>query len=200
MGIGIVRPPGPKSGATVHQLTAYKGHSSHFYFTYPCWYDKGRKIVFTSDRENRTNLFGVDLESGEITQLTDFDSAEGGVGGLSKNPVREEIYFHRGRVLTALDLTTLEQRPIYTRPEGYVGGSSNATADGKTICVGHYKDLSDRFMIDLVTATLVSARSGSPSALNDLEDPGRGRHPEVIYQEDYWLGHFNCSGKHPNIP
>ncbi len=41
----------PKSGATVHQLTAYKGHSSHFYFTYPCWYDKGRKIVFTSDRE-----------------------------------------------------------------------------------------------------------------------------------------------------
>ncbi len=84
----------PKSGATVHQLTAYKGHSSHFYFTYPCWYDKGRKIVFTSDRENRTNLFGVDLESGEITQLTDFDSAEGGVGGLSKNPVREEIYFH----------------------------------------------------------------------------------------------------------
>ena len=40
----------PVSGATVHQLTNYKGHSNHFYFTYPCWYDEGRKIVFCSDR------------------------------------------------------------------------------------------------------------------------------------------------------
>ena len=122
----------PISGATVHQLTSYMGHSNHFYFTYPCWYDDGRKIVFYSDRENRTNLFGVDLQSGAITQLTDFDPTQGSIGGLSKNPVREEIYFYRAGVLTALDLTTLEPRPLYTRPEGYVGGSSNATADGST--------------------------------------------------------------------
>ena len=59
------------SGATVHQMTSYKGHSHHFYFTYPCWYDSGRKIVIFSDRDGRTNLFGVDLAGGEITQLTD---------------------------------------------------------------------------------------------------------------------------------
>ena len=67
----------------------------------------------------------MDLESGAITSLLrTFDPAQGGVGGLSKNPVREEIYFYRAGVLTALDLTTLEQRPLYTRPAGYVGGSS----------------------------------------------------------------------------
>lgn len=60
----------PVSGATVHQLTGYKGHSSHFYFTYPCWYDNGSKIVIFSDREGRTNLFGVDLASGKMAQLT----------------------------------------------------------------------------------------------------------------------------------
>ena len=64
-------------GATVRQLTNYMGHSSHFYFTYPCWYDNGRKIVIYSDRENRTNLFGVDLESGDITQLTDLEESLG---------------------------------------------------------------------------------------------------------------------------
>ena len=101
------------SGATVHQLTGYKGHSNHFYFTYPCWYDDGRKIVFTSDRENRTNLFGVDLVSGEITQLTDYAAGER-VGSLSKNPVREEIYFNVNDTLTALDLKTLETRPLAT--------------------------------------------------------------------------------------
>jgi oligogalacturonide lyase len=192
--------PDPKSGATVHQLTGYMGHSSHFYFTYPCWYDNGKKIVFYSDRENRTNLFGVDLESGEITQLTDFDPADGGIGGLSKNPVREEVYFYRAGVLTALDLTTLDLRPLYTRPAGFVGGSSNATADGKTICVGHYKDLSDRFMIDLGHGYVGFREiweAHPPSTIYKI--PVDGGSPEEIYQEDYWLGHFNCSSKHPNI-
>ncbi|MFN2270383.1 MAG: oligogalacturonate lyase family protein, partial [Anaerolineae bacterium] len=118
----------PVSGATVHQLTNYKGHSNHFYFTYPCWYDAGRKIVFYSDRENATNLFGVDLESGDIVQLTDFDPTQGEIGSLSKNPAREEIYFYHGDTLTALDLASLDTRPLYTRPAGRVGGGANATA------------------------------------------------------------------------
>jgi oligogalacturonide lyase len=59
----------PMTGAPVRQLTRYLGHSSHFYFTHPCWYDAGRKIIVASDRENRTNLFGVDWVSGDITQL-----------------------------------------------------------------------------------------------------------------------------------
>ena len=46
----------PVSGATVRQYTNYKAHSHHSYFTYPCWYDHGRKIVIYSERENRTNL------------------------------------------------------------------------------------------------------------------------------------------------
>lgn len=56
----------PATGAEVTQLTDYKGHSHHLYFTNPGWYSGGRKLLFGSDRENRTNLFGVDLESGAI--------------------------------------------------------------------------------------------------------------------------------------
>jgi oligogalacturonide lyase len=189
----------PVSGATVHQLTGYKGHSNHFYFTYPCWYDNGRKIVFYSDRENRTNLFGVDLLNGEITQLTDF-ATEVHAGGLSKNPVREEVYFTVDGTLTALDLVTLETRPIYTRPKGYVGGSSNATADGNYICAGHYKDLSDRFMIDLGNGYVGFREIWEAHPHTVLyKIPIDGGEPELIYEEDYWLGHFNCSSKLPNV-
>ena len=39
------------SGVAVTQLTQYKGHSHHFYFTNPGWYDSGRKLLFASDRE-----------------------------------------------------------------------------------------------------------------------------------------------------
>ena len=147
------------SGATVRQYTNYKAHSHHFYFTYPCWYDNGRKIVIYSDRDNRSNLYGVDLTTGDITQLTDLDPALK-VGGLSKNPAREEIYFTYGDTLTALDLLALNTRPLFTRPKGYVGGSADATADGKYLCAGYTQDLSDRFMVDLATATSALASIG----------------------------------------
>ena len=190
----------PVSGATVHQLTNYKGHSSHFYFTYPCWYDKGRKIVFYSDRENRTNLFGVDLESGDITQLTDLDPAQDRIGGLSKNPVREEIYFYHGDTLMALDLASLDARPLYTRPEGYVGGSANATADGKYLCAGYREDLSDKILMDLGHGYVGfdECWEAHPHSMI-VKIPVDGGPSEVVYEENYWLGHFNASPKLPNI-
>lgn len=189
-----------KSGATIRQMTNYLGHSNHFYFTYPCWYDQGRKIVFYSDRENRTNLFGVDLASGDITQLTDFDPTKGHIGGLSKNPVREEIYFTQEGVLTALDLVTLETRPLYTRPQGYVGGSANATADGKYICAGYTQDLSDRFMVDLGHGYVGFRETweAHPHSMI-MKIPVDGGEPELVFTENYWLGHFNASPKLPNI-
>ena len=190
----------PVSGATVHQLTNYKGHSNHFYFTYPCWYDKGRKIVFYSDRENRTNLFGVDLESGDITQLTDLDPAKDRIGGLSKNPVREEIYFYHGDTLMALDLASLDARPLYTRPEGYVGGSANATADGKYLCAGYREDLSDKIVMDLGHGYVGfdECWEAHPHSMI-VKIPVDGGPSEVVYEENYWLGHFNASPKLPNI-
>jgi hypothetical protein len=53
------------SGVEVTQLTDHRGHSHHFYFTNPGWYAQGRKLLFASDRNNRTNLFGVDLVTGD---------------------------------------------------------------------------------------------------------------------------------------
>jgi oligogalacturonide lyase len=63
----------PRTGLEVRQLTNYRGHSHHFYFTNPGWYDGGQKLLFSSDRENKTNLFGVDLKTYEIIQLTDLE-------------------------------------------------------------------------------------------------------------------------------
>ena len=53
----------PRSGVSVRQLTNYKGHSHHLYFTNPGWFDNDWKL-----------LFSINLETGEITQLTDFES------------------------------------------------------------------------------------------------------------------------------
>ena len=71
------------SGREVLQLTNYLGHSSHFYFTDPCWLNNNRSFLFTSDRENQSNLFRYDLDSGQITQITDFNGS-GRPGGCAR--------------------------------------------------------------------------------------------------------------------
>ena len=53
----------PLSGIALRQLTNYRAHSHHFYFTNPGWYDGGKRLLVASDRDNRTNLFGLDLDS-----------------------------------------------------------------------------------------------------------------------------------------
>lgn len=62
-----------KTGVSIQQLTNYKGNSHHFYFTNPAWFDNGQKLLFSSDRNNRTNLFAIDLKNYSIQQLTDLE-------------------------------------------------------------------------------------------------------------------------------
>jgi oligogalacturonide lyase len=192
----------PLTGATVRQYTHYLAHSSHFYFTYPCWYNQGRTIIISSDRENRTNLFGVDLASGGMTQLTDFDPAQDKINvfSLSKNPVREEAYYFQGKTLMALNLETLEQRPLYTVPERYVAEGASATADGQFVCIGFYQDLSDQFDVDLDNGYVGfdeywAARPHSMIVRVSLDDGAL----RTVFEEDYWLGHFNTSPRLPHI-
>jgi oligogalacturonide lyase len=192
----------PVSGARVRQLTNYRGHSNSSYFTYPCWYDDGRKLVIASDRENRTNFFGIDLTSGELTQLTDLDPANGEVDAqsMTMNPRRAEMYFLQGQTLHALDLKTLALRPIFTMPQGYTAEASNATADGNYVVTGYCQDLSDRFNVDLGHGYLGfreiwAARPHCVIIRISLENGAT----EVIFEDNCWLGHLNTSPTLPHI-
>ena len=142
------------SGVTVLQLTGYKGHSHHLYFTNPGWWDGGRRMLFGSDRENRSNLFSINLATGHITQLTDLEPLppphEVEFLTTCVNPVGNEAYFRYGREMRAIDLRSLDQRVLYEIPDGFVHSMANVTADGKHVCEGIYQDLSSRFRVDLL--------------------------------------------------
>ena len=49
----------------MRRLTAYRGHSHHFYFTNPGWYDGGRRLLISSDREDRN----VNLATGLVFKM-----------------------------------------------------------------------------------------------------------------------------------
>ncbi len=189
----------PVSGATVRKLTNYMAHSHHNYFTYPGWYDEGRKLVIVSERGNHSNFYGVDLDSGEMTRLTDFGPGEQ-AGNFCKNPKREEIYYRSRRMLNALDLTTLQTRPVFEFPEGYVGGGGDVTADGRFIVIGAHEDLSDRFQVDLLNGYIGFNEMWAAKPHSIIwKIPLAGGEPQPVHEDHYWLGHFNASPKLANI-
>jgi oligogalacturonide lyase len=193
-----------ETGVSVRQLTAHKGHSHHLYFTNPGWYDGGRKLLFGSDRGNHTNLFGIDLASGAITQLTDLDQppppAETSFLFASVNPRRDEVYFWHGRTLIALDLTTLAERELFEAPPGFLTNMTNVTADGKYLCTALYEDLSGAFKIDLLHGYVGFREywAAKPCSRVLRIDTSTGA-AEVVFEENYWIGHVNTSPTQPHI-
>lgn len=93
------------SGVEVTQLTHYRGHSHHFYFTNSGWYAGGRKLLFAS---NRSNLYSIELVTGEIEQFTDLEPVplphELEFVRVSTNPVRDEAYLPGGCYTVILNL------------------------------------------------------------------------------------------------
>lgn len=187
-----------QTGVEVRQLTNYKGHSHHLYFTNSGWYDGGRRLLFGSDHGNRTNLFGVHLESGEITQLTDLDQppppAETSFLFTSVNPTRDEAYFWHDRDLVAVDLHSCDSRVLYQAPPGFMLNMTNVTADGELVCSVMYEDLSEQFGVDLLHGYVGFEEYWAANPLSRIIAVNtKTGEANVAFEEHSWIGHINTS-------
>lgn len=194
----------PISGVNIRQLTNYKGHSNHLYFTNPGWYYDDQKLLFGSDREDRTNLFSIDLKTGEITQLTDLEPIEPPreTQFLSAcvNLIRNEVYFWYDRQIIALELEPLEMRTLWQMPEGFMRSMLNCTADGKYVCAGIFEDLSDRIRIDYSRGYVGFGETFEAHPLSEIvciATDGSGA--QSVWEEKNWIGHVNTSPTQANL-
>lgn len=187
------------TGVNITQLTNYTGHSHHLYFTDNGWYANGDKLLFCSDRKNKTNLFSINLQSGEILQLTDHDTTYDSLSPCL-HPSEKEAYFKRRNQIVEINLETQKERILYEGPESLVGGNLNCTADGKYIITCIREDFSNRFQIDLKNGyvghrELMEAKPKSQIlkiAIKDGQD-------KVVYEEDNFITHINTSPTHANL-
>ena len=182
----------------VLRLTDYFGHSNHFYFTDPCWFNDDRSFVFTSDRENQSNLFRYDLDSGLITQLTDL-RGRGRPAGCVSGAGDVLFYWWKG-VLHELDLSTLGERAICSVAEPMAPrGRPNPTANGKYVC----SMLMEEQVEDAPRISFSYSRFREYFALKPLSqivriDVATGKR-EVIYEDRRYMGHVNTSPALPDI-
>lgn len=194
----------PETGATVTQLTQYRAHSHHFYFTNSGWYAKGSKLLVSSDRFNATNLYSIDLATGEMVQLTDLEPLplprEVEFLRACVNPTRSETYFWYGFDLIALDLDTLESRVLFQMEKGWDVSMINCSADGHDVYASISEDLSDRIRVDYLRGYVGFAETWEAKPLRRIiKVATSGAGGETVYEEKYWIGHVNTSPSRPHI-
>jgi oligogalacturonide lyase len=181
------------------QLTHYKGHSHHLYFTENGWYDEDRRLLFISDRDNKTNLFSIEIESGEITQLTDLDGEFENISACLK-PDGSEVYYRIGRQLYRLDLATLNETKLYEGPEGFNVGQVSCTCDGAYVVTALCEDLSHRITLNLQHGYVGHRELMEANPLcRILRIPTAGGEAEIVHEEHAWVGHVNASPTEPDL-
>ncbi|HEY63856.1 MAG TPA: hypothetical protein G4O02_04740 [Caldilineae bacterium] len=128
-----------KTGRTIKQLTS-TGNNVHLYFTENSFDAHKNEIIFRSDRasgEDRAphedplyNIFRMDLDTGEIVQLT--DEAES-VHSVTKTPDSRIVVYIVGNKIKKLDMETGETTVIYEEVGNYNLGAPSIAPNRRYI-------------------------------------------------------------------
>ncbi|MGQ0603857.1 MAG: TolB family protein, partial [Anaerolineales bacterium] len=134
-----------QTGRAVTQLTDSPAEDYHPYFYNPAVTPDGRYLIFFSERTGLSNLFRLELRSGEIVQLTDtrparaeywpFTAAVRGVGACLAalgSGGREAFYFE-GTELWGVEIESLRARRLLTLPSDRRPSILHADSEGATL-------------------------------------------------------------------
>lgn len=190
----------PDTGAEVTQLTAYRGHSWHLYFTNLGWYDDGRTLLFASERADRANLYALDMGSGRITQLTDLEQDEPLTFVLaSLDAARRRAFFWQGPRLRRLDLGTLAVTDLWRAPEGFETSISSVAAEGRFVCsaIRERGAASEKGLQEGYLGFSETFEAKPLSRVMQIATDGSGA--TVLFEERCWIGHANASPTRPGL-
>ncbi len=185
-----------ETGHRVIQLTSSPSHDHHFYFTTTSFHPDGEHLFFSSARTGKFNIFSMDLKSGQMRQITECEKLSSLAPCLDSRG--REVYYWDGPNLKASDIETLEERHLYTVPQGFRGGLLSIPDDGsrlvfaampvlelKTQTEKIYSGMQEMFERCDRTDIVVVPTDGSPSW--------------VAYQENCWVSHVNVCPKDPDL-
>jgi len=128
-----------KTGRTIQQLTT-TGNNVHLYFTENSFDAHKNEIIFRSDRASGKdrlphedpcyNLFRMNLDTGEITQLTDETRS---MSGVTKTPDSRIVVYAMENKIRKLDAETGEITTVYNETGGHTLGSPSIARNRRYI-------------------------------------------------------------------
>lgn len=123
----------PFTGVTLTRLTEPEVISHHMYFYNRMTTGDGKKLLLCQEREEGRQLYLMDLETGEMEQLTEGKGVADYDGMIS--PDDKELFFSQKGVYYRMDLQTKECRAFYRSPEGWMGGSLGPSDDFRYMAI-----------------------------------------------------------------
>jgi hypothetical protein len=148
----------PESGRRLAQLTSTQGNSYPLYYFVRSQTADGRYLIFHSERSGWVQLYRLDLETGEIGQLTDGRTEDSGwaiwcqwhLRGIynhlsALNLAKNEVYYFQDNEIRATGVETFENRLLAHLPQGRMPVSQSAVSpNGSLLAFIHVE--TDRFM------------------------------------------------------
>ena len=128
-----------KTGRAIKQLTS-TGNNVHLYFTENSFDRQKNEIIFRSDRASGAdkaphedplyNLFRMDLDTGQIVQLTDETES---ISSVTKTPDSQLIVYSVGNKIKKLDTENGKVTLVYEETENYTLGSPSISHNRRYI-------------------------------------------------------------------
>ncbi len=179
-----------KTGYEVIHLTGGDSNNTHLYFTENSFCKGRREIIFLSDRDDskgKTNIFSMNLDSGEMIQLTDFT---GPISHCIKPPDGENLFCFHDNQIVMIERKNLSVRTLYECPEGWKLTSMSLSQSGQRIGFilnekadvmtgSNYKGFTER-MYTIKRAKIVVLNIASGDVC-------------TIFEDTHQLGHFQFS-------
>lgn len=184
-----------KTGIKVTKLTS-KGTNKHLYFTENSFYSDDKSILCirtegTLKDRGATEMYKLDLESGILTQLTDFASEGLVPTGFNKSADGSILTAILDGDLYALSPITGERRLLVKCPAGFQLGQCSFSYDNRYIAIGaneilpenkrqvngheNYNGFREAFYNYKRSKLIIATVDGSWC--------------ETVYNDTHWLGH-----------
>ncbi|MBN1936757.1 MAG: PD40 domain-containing protein [Anaerolineae bacterium] len=191
-----------KTGRTIKQLTT-TGNNVHLYFTENSFDIHRNEIVFVSDRASgqdlapqdrpRYNIFRMNLDTGEIVQLTDELAS---VGGVTKTPDSTLVVYAVGNQIKKLDTASGETTVLYEETGHFSVGAPSIASNRRYIAFSRNEK---------VDVPRGPNYTGFKESFYRIKD-GRiavayldGSGALDLYKDTHWLGHFQFCPDDPTI-
>lgn len=140
----------PKTNRAITQFTTVKANNYPLYYFIPSHTSDGKYLIFHSERDSWVQLYRLNLETGDITQLTDGHTRDSGWGiwcephlrGIynhlsALNQAKREVYYFQDDEVRCTHIDTLDNRVIYTMPGRISIGQTGFSPDGKRFAFIH---------------------------------------------------------------
>lgn len=131
----------PVTGINICELTRGPSASDNLYFHFSNFTADNRYVIFVSDRTGWWQIYRVNVDTGQIIQLTDSAGVQARTACPDPANARR-LFYLKGAEVVALDFLDFTSRKVGDIPPPYVGGfeQPSLSEDGKRLTLAKQRD------------------------------------------------------------